>query len=406
MSEQPVRCAIYARQSRTNDCEFSSCQMQRQICMTTAGNFGWTVVDSFEDAGRSSETLARAEMQRLLAGIELGQFDRVIVYSVDRLTRRLFDFARLMGIFDQFGITLTVVTDPNFDESASSRFTSNVVAAASEFQQELTRERMAESRAVLKSRGQWVAGRIPFGYEYDRLFRKLVIASDDADTVRDFFRLAEDGRTPAEIAHLVNRLEGDGYTWNARRLLQILANPTYAGFLPGKDKQLGNHEAIVTPEQFERVRQQVETRRKRKPQGRSPQQDTFPLRGLIFCATCGRALNTNSSTRDNFRNRWYQCRSHAGGRPPCPNVSLPAGEIEELVAAQLYQSAIEPGVEKLFGDDWKSMVTSERQSLLKEFIVKVEYDKEQSSVSITCTDETAACFAHSSAASEAKEVEN
>ena len=406
MSEQPVRCAIYARQSRTNDCEFSSCQMQRQICMTTAGNFGWAVVDSFEDAGRSSETLARAEMQRLLAGIELGQFDRVIVYSVDRLTRRLFDFARLMDIFDQFGITLTVVTDPNFDESASSRFTSNVVAAASEFQQELTRERMAESRAALKSRGQWVAGRIPFGYEYDKLFRKLVIASDDADTVRDFFRLAEDGRTPAEIAHFVNRLEGDGYTWNARRLLQIFSNPTYAGFLPGKDKQLGNHEAIVTPEQFERVRQQVETRRTRKPQGRSPEQDSFSLRGLIFCATCGRALNTNTSTRDNFRYRWYQCRSHAGGRPPCSNVSLPAGEIEEFVAAQLYQSAIEPGVEKLFGDDWKSMVTSERQSLLKEFIVKVEYDKDQSSVSITCMDETADCFAHSSAASEAKEIEN
>lgn len=172
MTQQSPRCVIYTRQSRTktrqsrtNDCDFSSCQMQQQVCMKTAASFGRRVIDSFDDAGQSSETLARAELQRLLAGVELGQFDRVIVYSMDRLTRQLFDFARLMEIFDRFGVALTVVTHPGFDDSASSRFTTNVVAAASEFQQDLTREHMAESRAALRSQGQWVAGPVPFGYE-------------------------------------------------------------------------------------------------------------------------------------------------------------------------------------------------------------------------------------------------
>lgn len=396
MSQPSPRCVIYTRQSRTNDCEFSSFQMQQQVCIETAASFGWKVVDSFNDAGQSSETLARAEMQRLLAGVELDQFDRVIVYSIDRLTRRLVDFARLIEMFDQFGVALTVVTQPDFDGSAASRFTTNVVAAASEFQQDLTRERMAESREIRRSHGQWVAGPVPFGYEYDRVFSKPVPVPDDAETVRGFFQLAAEGKTPTEIANLANRRECDWTVWNARRLLQILSNPVYAGFLPGKEKQVGLHEAIVTPEQFEQVRQQIESRQTRPPSKRSSKDELFPLRGLLYCASCDRVMNPNTSIRDTVRYRWYQCRSHAGGSPPCPKVSLPALDVEEFVAKQLYQSAIEPGVEKLFGDDWKSMVTTEKQSLLNEFIAKVEYDKEEQEVSITLEEDKVDCFAHNS----------
>ncbi|WP_442511714.1 recombinase family protein [Novipirellula sp. SH528] len=393
MLEQPVRCAIYARQSRVNGREFSSCDLQRQICMHTAANFSWKVVDVFEDAGQSSESLARAEMQRLLAGVELDQFDRVIVYSIDRLTRRLFDFARLMDIFDRFGVALTVVTDPNFNESASSRFTSNIIAAASEFQQQLTRERMAESRAALKSRGQRVAGLVPFGYTIDRIFNRLVAVPEDSVVVCDFFKLAERGRTPAEIADLANRREGGQTVWNARRLLQILSNPVYAGYLPGDAKQRGNHEAIVTPEQFERVRQQVKARQRRAPQKRDSNEDFFPLRGLLHCAKCGRALNTNTSTRGNIRYRWYQCRSHAGGRPPCPKVSLPAWDIEEFVAARLSGWSTDSDVEERFSDEWKVMVTSERQSLLKEFVLQIDYDSDSRDIGFTFKDDAIELFA-------------
>ncbi len=150
MSQQFEKCAIYVRQSRVNDSSYSSCEAQLRICMDTAASFAWRVVDHFQDSGQSSETLARPEMQRLMACVELKQFEHLVVYSIDRLTRRLTDFARLMELFDGSAVKLTVVTDPQFGESAASRFTSNIVAAASEFQQDLTRERMAESPIIIK----------------------------------------------------------------------------------------------------------------------------------------------------------------------------------------------------------------------------------------------------------------
>lgn len=100
----------------------------------------------------------------MLKRIELGEVDRVVVYSIDRLTRKLFDLHKLLEMFDRFGVELAVVTDPNFGESAAHRLTTNIIAAASEFQLEMTRERMADSRAALKGKGRRVAGRVPFGY--------------------------------------------------------------------------------------------------------------------------------------------------------------------------------------------------------------------------------------------------
>ena len=121
MSQQFEKCAIYVRQSRVNDSSYSSCEAQLRICMDTAASFAWRVVDHFQDSGQSSETLARPEMQRLMACVELKQFEHLVVYSIDRLTRRLTDFARLMELFDGSGVKLTVVTDPQFGESAASR---------------------------------------------------------------------------------------------------------------------------------------------------------------------------------------------------------------------------------------------------------------------------------------------
>ncbi|HBJ33630.1 MAG TPA: hypothetical protein DDZ51_02485 [Planctomycetaceae bacterium] len=391
MSHQFERCAIYVRQSRVNDSSFSSCEAQLRICTDTAASFAWRVVDHFQDSGQSSESLARPEMQRLMACAELGQFEHLVVYAIDRLTRRLFDFARLMELFDKSGVKLTVVTDPRFGESAASRLSSNIVAAASEFQQDLTKERMAETRAAMKAKGMRVAGRIPLGYSYDRVFSRLVIVPDEAELIEDFFNLAVKGKTPAEIAEVVNRRDGGRCDWNARRILQVLSNPVYAGFLPGdsvEEEKLrkGNHEAIVTPETFERVRQQVVARRKRAPTKRTEKTEGFPLRGLLFCAKCGRAMTPNTSDYGVTRYRWYQCRSQAGGRPPCKGVSVRAYDMEEFVAAKIASASICSNLKTRFSDDWKAMTLSQRAALLKEHIVRIEYNHEIAEVGIDLRD--------------------
>ena len=324
--------------------------------MEMVSSIGWRLVDVFQDPGSSSENLARPEMQRLMACAELGQFEHLVVYAVDRLTRRLFDFARLMELLDKSGVKLTVVTDPHFGESAASRLSSNIVAAASEFQQDLTKERMAETRAAMKAKGMRVAGRIPFGYSYDRVFSRMVIVPEEAELVEDFFSLAARGKTPAEIADIANRRDSGRCDWNARRILQVLSNPVYAGYLPSDSAEedtlrKGNHEAIVTPETFERVRQQVVARRKRTPTKRTVKTEGFPLRGLLFRAKCGRAMTPNTSDYGVTRYRWYQCRSQSGGRPPCKGVSVRAYDMEEFVAAKIASASICSKLKTRFSDD-------------------------------------------------------
>jgi site-specific DNA recombinase len=353
--------------------------------MEMVSSIGWRLVDIFQDPGSSSENLARPEMQRLMACVELGQFEHLVVYAVDRLTRRLFDFARLMELLDKSGVKLTVVTDPHFGESSASRLSSNIVAAASEFQQDLTKERMAETRAAMKAKGMRVAGRVPLGYSYDRVFSRMVIVPEEAELIEDFFSLAARGKTPADIADIANKRESGRSDWNARRLLQVLSNPVYAGYLPGdsenfKTLRKGNHEGIITPETFEQVRQHLVARRKRTPTKRTVKSEGFPLRGLLFCGKCGRVMTPNTSDYGNRRYRWYQCRSQAGGRPPCKGVSVRAYDMEEFVAANIAGAAICSKLKTRFSDDWKSMTLPQRAALLQEHIVRIEYNHESAEV--------------------------
>ena len=163
--EIPFRLnVVYSRQSRYGGGSFSSCDAQYAICHDTATSLGLAVHDHFADEGESSETLDRPAMQELINAVQEGLIERVIVYKVDRLVKPLAMLAELLAIFEQHEIKLLVVTDPNFGQSAASRLASNIVAAASEFQQDLIRDRLAEMRTALKRHGERVAGQIPFRY--------------------------------------------------------------------------------------------------------------------------------------------------------------------------------------------------------------------------------------------------
>lgn len=208
-SDRQLRCAVYTRQSRDSGQVFSSCDMQRACCRDVIAErvrLGWVPVDQRnDDLSASSEKLDRPGLKRLLADIEAGLVNCVVVYRVDRLTRRLIDLAKLMHLFETRGVQLTVVTDPNFGVSAAHRLTANIVAAASQFEQEMTRERMAESRAILKRKGRRVAGRVPYGYIADRQSKQLLVQEREAEHVHRMFELAADGKRPQQIADFANQ---------------------------------------------------------------------------------------------------------------------------------------------------------------------------------------------------------
>ena len=303
--------AIYVRQSRSTKSSFSSCENQSGVCFDFAQSRNWPIADFYADEGVSSATLNRPELTRLLLDIEGGEIGKVVVYAVDRLTRRLLHLQQLLEHFERNGVQLHVVTDPNYGDSAASRLTSNIVAAASEFQLDLTRERMAESRLALKSKGKRVAGRVPFGYVADPQTKKLVPNPQQSRLVFEIFELASMGRVPSFIATQANLQKWEFHKnevgkWTDGRVLSILTNPTYQGRIrDGASTLPGEHPAIVNSEVFNAVQDQLMARRtldpkiRRPPRGRNPY--NAKLLGLVICGSCNRPMSTSVSQRGSIR---------------------------------------------------------------------------------------------------------
>ena len=398
-SNRGLRCAIYTRQSRDSGRAFSSCDVQWACCrdfIVERARLGWMPVDQrYDDLGASSEKLDRPGLQHLLADIETGLIDCVVVYRVDRLTRRLIDLAKLMHLFETRGVQLSVVTDPHFGESAAQRLTANIVAAASQFEQELTRERMAESRAALKRKGQRVAGRVPYGYVADRQ-KQLTVQQREAEHVRRMFELAAEGKRPQEIAAIANKQgwrtravqPGSRRLWTARQVLKLLSNPTYAGWIHNGTGTLpGRHQAIVDQTLFDQVRKSIEARRSRSP-GRSRQTVTWPLRGILKCGRCGRAMSPSISGYKNFRYRYYRCRSNAGGRPPCSGVCLPAYQAEQFVRSMIgsgdWEGLTSDQREEVgrFSDLWQNLDDWSQEKSLAQVLREVVFDPDAGTVEL------------------------
>jgi DNA invertase Pin-like site-specific DNA recombinase len=424
------RCAIYTRQSRTRPgAAVSSCEAQGKICADFANGHGLALADEqFDDAGETSESLDRPALKRLLKKVEQGEIDHVVVYSIDRLTRKLRDLSRLLDVFERNGVKLSVVTDPNFGASAAHRLTSNIVAAASEFQFDLTRERMADARAALKRQGRRVAGRVPFGYRADRSTKQLVADLAEAAIVRQVFELAAAGSRPQEIADRFNReknigARGQTGSWTARQILKLLSNPIYTGAIhDGPGTLPGRHEAIVTPAVFEQVRESIEARRSREP-GRTAPKVNWLLRGILKCGVCGRVMSPSISGYRNFRYRYYRyryyryryyryryyryryyryryyryryyryryyrCRSRAFGRPPCKDVGVSAYKIEEFVRATLSSEAWEladptAAESQEFSAAWHRIDERQQMAALPDILKEVRFDPRGGTIAVT-----------------------
>jgi site-specific DNA recombinase len=340
MSDEAPRvlCGIYTRQSRDRSTEFSSCEAQFSECKRfTWGRIrdGWIWnCKHYDDEGRSGESLDRPALQRLLDDIDRGEVERVIVHRLDRLSRSLRDCMELLQVLRDREVPLTIVTAPELNATADHAFVLNILAAFAEFEREMIRSRLAESRAALKAKGRRVAGNVPYGFRADPDTKQLILQPNEAERVREMFVMAGEGLTPRQIAETVNRrkwLTSRGRSWTARQVTTTLTNGAYAGRIQNGDiSRRGVHEAIVDEQLFAQVGSLIETRRTR-PAGRKTPAANWLLRGRLYCGGCGRLMSPSPSQRKNIVYRYYRCRSDAGGRPPCHGTGVPAFQIEKFV---------------------------------------------------------------------------
>ena len=354
---KPVRSAIYTRKSSEEGLEqdFNSLHAQREACsayILSQASEGWApVAECYDDGGISGGTLERPGLQRLLADVKDGLIDIIVVYKVDRLTRSLLDFAKLVEAFDAADVSFVSVTQSFNTTTSMGRLTLNMLLSFAQFEREVTAERIRDKIAASKARGMWMGGVPPLGYRPEG--RSLAIVPEQAALVNDIYRryleignvrlLAEALREEGVVAPL--RTTATGKTMGGRpftrgQLYLMLACRTYLGEISHHGKTYpGLHEAIIGRDLWDRVHALLQQNRQGRRAGKNAQQASL-LAGLVR-DHAGEPLIPVHATKGKVRYRYYVSRALQTGEG-AEGMRIPARELETAVVERLAQAFDDP----------------------------------------------------------------
>jgi site-specific DNA recombinase len=344
------RCAIYTRKSSEEGLEqdFNSLHAQREACeafIKSQASEGWKLIKTaYDDGGLSGATMERPALKRLLADIGEGLIDVVVVYKVDRLTRSLADFAKMVELFDARGVSFVAVTQQFNTTTSMGRLTLNVLLSFAQFEREVTGERIRDKIAASKKKGMWMGGTVPLGYDVRE--RRLVVNPTEADTVRHIYerylelgcvrqlsRELDQGGIVSKVRVSKKGIKSGGCRFSRGALYELLANPIYVGEIRHKqERHPGQHEPILARELWERVQQRL---RENAARGAKPSTKSIasPLAGKIFDAD-GEPLYVQGAAKAGRRYRYYVSRSLVNGSTNDHGKGwrLSAPEIERVAA--------------------------------------------------------------------------
>ena len=347
------RCAIYTRKSTDEGLEqaFNSLDAQREACaafILSQKHEGWTVLPTlYDDGGYSGGTMERPALQRLLADIEAGRIDVIVVYKVDRLTRALSDFAKLVEVFDRRGVSFVSITQQFNTTTSMGRLTLNILLSFAQFERELIGERVRDKVAASKKKGMWMGGTVPLGY--DAKDRKLVINKAEARTVVDIYRrylrLKSVRALQVELdtagIRSKQRVRPDGTDHGNQRFSQgalylLLQNRTYRGEATHKGNAYpGEHAAIVDKPIWDAVQAVLADNRVQRASGVNTKAPSL-LTGLLF-DEAGERLTPTWSVKKGTRYRYYVSASllKGGSKANSTRRRIPAGNLETIVMDRL-----------------------------------------------------------------------
>ncbi len=357
-SKPRLRCAVYTRKSSEEglEQEFNSLDAQREACeayVASQRHEGWWLLrDLYDDGGFSGGSMERPALQKLLADIDAGKIDVVVVYKVDRLTRALSDFARIVELFDRHKVSFVSVTQAFNTTTSMGRLTLNVLLSFAQFEREVTGERIRDKIAASKRKGMWMGGQPSLGYDVKG--RKLVINEAEAATVRHIFRRyldlrsVRDLRAELDAAGIISkqRRAADGSAYGAQpfsagALYAMLQNRIYVGEIVHKGASYaGEHQPIVDAILFTEVQATMAGNRIERV-GRHEREPSV-LTGLLYDAD-GERLTPTYAMKKGARYRYYVSRHLiAGAKREARGMRLPAAGIEALVEARIAALLTDP----------------------------------------------------------------
>src|SRR3982075_4280102 len=353
-SVKPIRCAIYTRVSTDHglDQEFNSLDAQYEAgsaYIKSQAHAGWILIRSrYDDGGYSGGSTDRPNLQKLLDDIRARKIDVIVVYKVDRLTRSLADFAKLVELFDAHGVSFVSVTQQFNTTTSMGRLTLNVLLSFAQFEREVTGERIRDKIAASKQKGMWMGGWVPIGY--DRKDRTLTINETEAVTVRTIFdlflKLKNVQRVQSELVRLNfttkpyatprGRAVG-GLSFARGHIYKILSNPLYIGEIEHKGVRYpGQHPPLIDGATWDAVQAQLAANH-HENRARTNAKSKNLLAGLIY-DDAGNRLVSSHATRNGKRYRYYVTSAGTGrsvAAASVPRLWLPAATIDELVLTKL-----------------------------------------------------------------------
>ncbi|MHC4579795.1 MAG: recombinase family protein, partial [Planctomycetota bacterium] len=407
-----VRCAIYTRKSTEEglDQEFNSLDAQREAAeayIASQKQEGWLCLpDRYDDGGFSGATLERPGLARLLQDIEAGKVQCVVVYKVDRLSRSLLDFTRLIDLFDQKKASFVSITQQFQTTTSMGRLTLNVLLSFAQFEREMIAERTRDKMGAARRKGKWVGGFPILGYDVDPEGGRLHVNAEEAEQVQAIFALYLRRRSLSRVLRELDRRGWRTKRWRTRKgpwrggsrfsksgLAHLLQHAYYIGKVRYRGETYqGEHEAIIDETVFERVQRCL--RRRAGGGGRRPKQPSGALlMGMLECGACQAPMTPGYTAKSKRRYRYYRCtRALREGNGRCPSPSLPAQEVEDYVVARLRAFGCREGEEQLLNgagperiaqartccealdSAWDGSDTRDRRAVLRHALRRVAYD--------------------------------
>jgi len=378
------RCAIYTRKSTAIglDQEFNTLDAQREACeryIENQAHLGWRrAADKYDDGGFTGANLERPAFQRLVEDIDAGKIDVLVVYKVDRLSRSLLDFAKVMDRFNKAGTAFVSVTQNFSTADAMGRLTLNMLMSFAEFEREMIAERTRDKIAAARRKGKWTGGPVPLGY--DVVDKHLVVNDLEAVMVREIFDLYLKHRSALSVMRILNEtgratkrhLAKNGNVrkaraWSKDAVLRVLKNPVYAGYMPYRDEiHPGEHDALVDQDTYTRVHALLDDHggARRTTRGRNPE---YLLRGLLRCTNCGKTFTPASTRKKGKEYRYYRCVTRdKEGRKACPARPLPADAIESFVIDRIREATADGGLTADVSAELQALFDERRDALKTE----------------------------------------
>lgn len=380
-----IRCAIYTRKSSEEglDSEFNSLDAQRESAesfIASQKSAGWVCLpEQYNDGGFSGGNVERPGLKRLIADIEAGKIDCVIVYKVDRLSRSLMDFARMMETFEQHDISFVSVTQQFNTTHSMGRLTLNILLSFAQFEREIIGERIRDKIAAQRRKGKWAGGTPVLGYDVDRSggSPKLIVNRSEAIHVKAIFELYLELGSLLPVVDELKTLGRPNKAWHTTRgkpkggkpfdkcsLHALLTNPIYIGKVKHKNNVYdGEHEPVIEIELFNDVQTQLKSN-SRLPSGQVRNKHNAFIRGLLFCKHCNSAMVHTFTNKRNRRYRYYRCAQLIKqGRTSCPTPSLPATEIERAVINEIRMIAKDEDLQEEVFSRAKAILEEDQESI-------------------------------------------